>query len=48
MTNKKLQEKVESLEADIAVFKILIQPPRGFDSWKQFDNVTKQAYENQS
>ena len=44
---KELEQKVESLEANIAVFKLLIRPPHGFDSWGQFDKVTNDAYENQ-
>jgi hypothetical protein len=47
VSNEELEQKIESLEADIAVFKTLINPPRGFSSWEQFDKVTKDAYENQ-
>ena len=48
MSKKELERKVEQLEADIAVFKVLINPPVGFTSWEQFDSITQQAFENQS
>lgn len=45
---EELEKKVESLEADIAVFKVILPPPQGFSSWEQFDNAANYAFENQS
>ena len=51
MTQRKkieeLAERVEGLEGDVAVFKALLSPPKGFISWEQFDNACRQARKRQ-
>ena len=40
-----LLDEIDHLEGDIAALKIMTPCPRGFDSWEQFDKITKQASE---